>query len=100
MPQDWLQRKEVPPFVRVGTIRDMSSVARKLGMIRVGLQEIKKIEDNIETESDNDRVQGMRKSVGLIAFKIQEWSEESIDVLQKMKRNVETYLRDLKNASN
>ena len=98
MPQDWSQRKEVPPYVRVGTIRDMAAVAKNLGMIRVGIEEIKKIEDKIESESDPERVRGMNRSVGLIAFKVQEWSDDSIDILQKMKRNVEIYLRDLKNA--
>jgi len=76
----------------------MASVARKLAMIRAGVQEINKIE--IELQKGGIDPREAIQNVTDVVLKVKGWSGETTDVLKEIKRNVEGYLRDLKNATN
>jgi hypothetical protein len=85
-----------PSFVRVGTIRDMSAVAAKLSMVRSAIQQIKESEDVMMDEGTSDR--DWKEAVSLTvkaAEKGKDWCEDTIELLNKIKRNSEAYLRSL-----
>jgi hypothetical protein len=85
-----------PAFVKVGTIRDMKAVADKLGMVRVAIQQIKESEEAMMDKDISDR--DWREAVFLTvkaAEKGKDWCEDTIELLNKIKRNSEAYLRSL-----
>jgi len=85
-----------PPFVRVGTIRDMSAVAVKLGMIQVAIRQIKESEEAMMDKDTSAR--DWKEAVYLTAKaaeKGKDWCEDTIEILNKIKRNSEAYLRSL-----
>ena len=85
-----------PAFVRVGTIRDMSAVAAKLSMVRSAINQIKESEEAMMDKDTSDR--DWKEAVSLTvraAEKGKDWCEDTIEILNKIKRNSEAYLRSL-----
>ena len=88
--------KVCPSFVRVGTIRDMSAVADKLAMVRAAIQQISESEGVMTDKDTSDR--DWKEAVSLTvraAEKGKDWCEATIEILNKIKRNSEDYLRRL-----
>lgn len=96
-----LQSKLAPPLVRLGTLRDMGLVAKKLAVARKAIEEIRRIEDDLIKKGKEDMrvfkqemawTATMAKNAGHAA-------EDSIVLLKGIKVKVEQYLREL-NATN
>jgi uncharacterized protein YigA (DUF484 family) len=101
MPQRRLQSKHRQPLVSLGTIPNMSAVARKLSIARKAIEEINKIEDDLLKKGKEDMRVFKQKmdwtaKVSRSAGKV---VGEAIDLLRTMRTDVEKYLRDEKNAT-
>lgn len=99
MSQRRLQSKHSQPFVRLGTIRDMTSVARKLAMVRAAVQEIGRIEGELLKVRDERQTKKGLLAMAETALKAQKWSEEAVVTLQEIKRNVEGFLREARHGA-
>lgn len=93
-----LQSRDSQPFVRLGTIRDMTSVARKMAMMRAAVQEINRIEGELLKNPTRQEFRQLLEDMVQAAQNARQWTEEVIEILKKITRNVEGYMRDLKNA--
>jgi hypothetical protein len=92
----WLQGKLEQPFVRQGTVQDMTSVARKFAMVRSATQEIARAEKVMMSQDDGSREWKMAgRDMLEAAKKGQEWCRDMISILNGIKRNSESYLRGL-----
>lgn len=101
MSQRWLQSRHSQPFVRLSTIRDMTTVARKMAMIRAAVQEVVKIESQLLSSNPSRQVaiQGA-EAIAKAAGSVGQWAGEAADILKAMRRDIEGYMRDLRNAPN
>lgn len=96
-----LQNRRVPPLVRLGTIQDMSSVAKKLAIARKAVEGIRKIEDELMKGSDDvGYVQHHSEWIAVMAKNTSTEARESVVVLNRMRSDLEKYLKELKNALN
>ena len=74
----------------------MSAVAAKLSMVRSAIQQIKESEDVMMDEGTSDRDWSEAVSLTVkAAEKGKDWCEDTIELLNKIKRNSEAYLRSL-----
>lgn len=80
------------PYVRLGTLRDMAAVARKLAFIRAAVQEIAKTEDVVIDPKSPKWVSAVRGMVDA-AEKGKTWCEETVAILNEVKRKSETFLQ-------
>lgn len=83
------------PFVRLGTIPDMTGVARKLAMIREAAIEIKRLEKELPDQADWDQFKRKQEEMAMAADQAEKWTNDVIHILQGTKRNVEGFLRGL-----
>jgi hypothetical protein len=95
-----LQGRLEQPFVKQGTIQDMTVIANKLAKIRAAAQQIKKSEEVMLSKRTGQREwQGEVAVMVDAAEKGQAWCEEAIGILNGIQRNAEGYMRELDNAS-
>ena len=92
---------KVQSFVKLNTLRNMSLVARKMAMVRQAVQEINRVEGLLlRTGANNKEFIVAMGDMAEAAIQGSGWTKEAIAVLNGVKRDVEQYLRDVKNASN
>lgn len=97
-----LQSKLAPPLVRLGTLRDMGLVAKKLALAKKAIEEICRIEDDLVKKGQEDMRVFKQKMAwtATMAIKTGHAAADSIVLLKGIKAKVEQYLRELNNATN
>ena len=95
-----LQSRHSQPFVRLGTIRGMTAVARKLAMVRAAVKEIKDIEERLLSKgATTQQFKQAMEDTASAAKSASKWSSEAAGILNSMRVDVDAFLRDLKNAT-
>lgn len=90
----------LPPFIDVGTLRDMSDVASKIAVIRRYVLEVRRIEYKLLREDVGDKgfVLAMEE-MAKFAKTCAEKSSEAIRVLEGIKSGIQSYLRRIQDAT-
>jgi len=101
MPQREFQSKHSQPFVRLGTLESMTTVARKLAIARKAVVEIRDIEIGLLAKGREDSKVFAEKMewTAHCAKEAGEAMKSAMIILKGMRVDVENYLRDVKNAS-
>lgn len=95
-----LQGRSGNPFVRLRTIQDFSEVASKIAYIRESVSQIQESEaEMMSEETSESEWKNAVKTTGFAAKKGKEWCDDTIIVLNRIKRKSEGYLRELQNAA-
>lgn len=95
-----LQGRQEQAFGKLGTMRDMHTVAKKIGLIRAAVEAMQKLEVQLrEQTGDKKAWRDTMVNIGEVATMAGRASREAAIILRSMKVQVEQYLRDLKNAS-
>jgi len=93
MPRETLLNT-LPAFYRLGTLADMSRMARKLGLARSAIREIRDIEDyllaNKHSLPQEELVNGMR-GTQYYALIVAKAIRDAIVYLEGIKKNIESY---------
>ena len=89
------QGRQEQSFVSLGTIRDMTALARKLAMMREAVKQIRKQEIELERGAILWRKKQALRNIVDAADKAQDWSKEARDVLRGIKQNAEGYRKGL-----
>jgi hypothetical protein len=88
--------KHEQAYVKLGTMRDMSTVARKMAAARQAIREIEKIEGMLGDWGDDRRFRGRMQDIADLAVVVRHETKDSITILRSIKTDVEAYLRDLR----
>jgi len=95
-----LQGRQSQAFAKLGTMRDMHVVANKLGLIKVAVQAMQKLEVQLQEQAgDKQRWRQTIENIVEVATTAGQSSHDAAAILRNMKAEVEQYLRDLKNAT-
>ncbi len=89
------QGRQEQSFVSLGTIRDMTDLARKLAMMREAVKQIRKQEIELERGAILWRKKQALRAMIDAADKAQTWSQEARGVLRGIKQNAEGYRKGL-----
>ena len=96
-----LQSRQSQAFVKLGTIRDMNTVARNLALMRAAVQAMQKLEVQLQDQiGDKQKWRQTIENIVIVATDAGAASREAAAILRNMKAEVEQYLRDLKNGTN
>lgn len=100
MPQEILP-KTLPAFYKLGTLADMTRMARKLALARKAIVEIRYIEDFLEANKTNvstaQLVSGM-KQIREYALMVVGAMNEAVEVLKGSKVKVASYQESVHDA--
>lgn len=89
----------LPPFVDIGTLRDMSDVAAKIALIRRYVGEVKKIEYKLLREgADGKRFDLAMSETAKFAKICADKADEAIGVLEGIRQGIHVYLRRIQNV--
>ena len=95
-----LQGRQSLAFGKLGTMRDMQAVARKMAQMRSAVQAMQKLEVQLQEQAgDKQRWRPTIENIVEVTTDAGQWSHEAADILRNIKAEVEQYLRDLKNAT-
>jgi len=89
------QGRQEQPFVSLGTIRDMTALARKLAMMREAVSQIRKQERELERPAIVWKKKQVLRNIVDAADKAQDWSKEARNILRGIKQNAEGYRKGL-----
>ena len=99
MPQITSTEMPLPPFVEVGTLRDMSEVAAKIAVIRRYVLEIKRIDFKLMREGTNDKTLELAMEETIKFGRVcASKADEAIDLLHGIKQGIAGYLRRIQNV--
>jgi hypothetical protein len=90
------------PFVRLGTIRGMAKVARQLAIAKQAVKTIREIENELLAKSGEKTVIFKQKMETMANLSRRAGMEavDAIDILKRMRTEVENYLKLLKSGFN
>ena len=80
------------PFVRLGTLKGMSDVAGKLAVAKKAVEEVRDVEERLlSTTVGRDQMNAAMRDVSAAADAAASAADEAIDVLSKMRGDVERF---------
>lgn len=91
----------LPPFYKLGTLADMSRMARKMGLARGAIKEIRKLEDYLEVNKTNvseDELSGVMKGVNYYALIVAGAMRDAVTILTGVKSKTGSYRELVKDA--
>ena len=93
--------KQLPPFVRIGTLRDMTAIAKRLATAKKAVQFVVDIEKEFEARKDTMSIAELKLAMDetkRFANIVANSAKSAIEILRTVKPKVRAYQREALNA--